>query len=85
VHPADAANLGIAEGDRVVVGNARGEVELTATLFDGMQTGVLIAEGLHPNAAHAGGRGINTLIGSDPVKPFGGAAFHDTSVWLRRA
>lgn len=85
VHPADASRLGIAEGDRVVLGNARGEVELTATLFDGMQTGVLIAEGLHPNAAHAGGRGINTLIGSDPVKPFGGAAFHDTSVWLRRA
>jgi len=85
VHPADASRLGIAEGDRVVLGNARGEVELTATLFDVMQTGVLIAEGLHPNAAHAGGRGINTLIGSDPVKPFGGAAFHDTSVWLRRA
>jgi anaerobic selenocysteine-containing dehydrogenase len=85
VHPADASRLGIAEGDRVVLGNARGEVELTATLFDGMQTGVLIAEGLHPNAAHTGGRGINTLIGSDPVKPFGGAAFHDTSVWLRRA
>jgi anaerobic selenocysteine-containing dehydrogenase len=84
VHPADASRLGIAEGDRVVLGNARGEVELTATLFDVMQTGVLIAEGLHPNAAHAGGRGINTLIGSDPVKPFGGAAFHDTSVWLRR-
>ncbi|WP_395814456.1 molybdopterin-dependent oxidoreductase [Devosia sp.] len=85
VHPADASRLGIPEGDRVVLGNARGEVELTATLFDGMQTGVLIAEGLHPNAAHVGGRGINTLIGSDPVKPFGGAAFHDTSVWLRRA
>ncbi len=85
VHSADASRLGIAEGDRVVLGNARGEVELTATLFDGMQTGVLIAEGLHPNAAHVGGRGINTLIGSDPVKPFGGAAFHDTSVWMRRA
>ncbi len=85
VHPADGARLGIAEGDRVVLGNARGAVELTATLFDGMQTGVLIAEGLHPNAAHVGGRGINTLIGSDPVKPFGGAAFHDTSVWMRRA
>ena len=84
VHPADAAALGIAEGDRVTLGNARGAVELTATLFDGMQTGVLIAEGLHPNAAHAGGRGINTLVGSDPVRPFGGAAFHDTSVWLRR-
>ena len=37
------------------------------------------------NAAHANGNGINTLIGSDPVKPFGGAAFHDCAVWLRKA
>jgi hypothetical protein len=27
--------------------------------------------------------GINVLIGSDPVPPSGGAAFHDTAVWLR--
>ncbi len=30
--------------------------------------GVLIAEGIHPNAAHKNGAGINTLIGSDPRK-----------------
>lgn len=34
--------------------------------------------------AHRDGAGINTLIGSDPVRPFGGAAFQDTSVWLAR-
>ena len=83
IHPADAAELGITESAPVLVGNHRGEVELIATLFDGMQRGVLIAEGLHPNAAHRNGQGINTLIGSDPVRPFGGAAFHDTSVWVR--
>ena len=84
IHSADAAELGIAEGDAVLLGNRRGEVDLTATFFDGMQRGVLIAEGIHPNSAHRGGKGINTLIGSDPVKPFGGAAFHDTSVWVRK-
>ena len=84
IHSADAADLGIAEGDAVLLGNRRGEVDLTATFFDGMQRGVLIAEGIHPNSAHRGGKGINTLIGSDPVKPFGGAAFHDTSVWVRK-
>ncbi|HEY9009450.1 MAG TPA: molybdopterin-dependent oxidoreductase [Devosia sp.] len=85
VHPGDAAELGIGEGDRVLLGNRRGTVELKASLFDGMHRGVLIAEGIHPNSAHAGGAGINTLIGSDQVRPFGGAAFHDTSVWLRKA
>ncbi len=85
IHPDDAAELGIGEGDAVTLGNRRGTVGLTAELFDGMQRRVLIAEGVHPNSAHPGGRGINTLIGSDPVRPFGGAAFHDTSVWVRKA
>jgi anaerobic selenocysteine-containing dehydrogenase len=84
IHPEDAAALSIADGDMVVLGNARGEVPLKAVYFDGIQRGVLIAEGIHPNSAHATGVGINTLIGSDQVRPFGGAAFHDTSVWLRR-
>ena len=34
--------------------------------------------------AYADGRGINTLTGADPVAPFGGAAFHDNKVWLKR-
>ncbi len=85
IHPADVAELGIADGEMVVLGNRRGEVPLRASHFDGMQRGVLIAEGIHPNAAHRNGAGINTLIGSDPVKPFGGAAFHDTTVWVRKA
>ena len=83
IHPEDAAALGIADGDPVTLGNRRGEVALRAACFSGMQRGVLIAEGIHPNAAHRNGVGINTLIGSDPVRPFGGAAFHDTAVWVR--
>jgi len=84
IHPDDAAELGIEEGDPVTLGNRRGEVALVATYFAGMQRGVLIAEGIHPNSAHRNGVGINTLIGSDPVRPFGGAAFHDTAVWVRK-
>ena len=79
----DAAANGIADGARVTLGNHRGTVELTARIFDGMQQGVLIAEGIHPNKAHGTGQGINTLIGSDQVPPFGGVAFHDAAVWIR--
>jgi anaerobic selenocysteine-containing dehydrogenase len=85
VHPRDAAAANIADGDPVVLGNRRGEVELTACIFEGIQPGVLIAEGIHPNKAHKNGNGINTLINSEPIPPFGGAAFHDCAVWLRRA
>lgn len=85
IHPADAADLGVADGELVTIGNRRGEVPLKASYFEGIQRGVLIAEGIHPNSAHGNGAGINTLVGSDPVKPFGGAAFHDTTVWVRRS
>ncbi len=84
VRPDDAAGQGISDGDAVVIGNRRGEVALTARLFDGLPPGVLVAEGVHPNKAHRNGRGINTLIGADPVAPFGGVAFHDAAVWLRK-
>ncbi len=85
LHPADAAALGIAAGDHVTVGNRRGTVELDAVLFDGLVRGVVIAESIWPNGAHRGGRGINTITGADSPAPYGGAAFHDNKVWIRKA
>jgi anaerobic selenocysteine-containing dehydrogenase len=85
IHPEDAARLGIEEGEFVTVGNRRGTVDLTARIRPGLPTGVLIAEGLHKNKSHRSGRGINTLTNSKPAPPFGGAAFHDAAVWIKRA
>jgi anaerobic selenocysteine-containing dehydrogenase len=84
IHPSDAASLGIADGDAVMLGNMRGETTLTAKLFDGLRRGVLIAESIQPNKAHIGGRGINTLTGAEAVAPIGGAAFHDNKVWVKK-
>jgi anaerobic selenocysteine-containing dehydrogenase len=85
IHPADAASLQITDGGKVVLGNKRGAVRSHAKLFDGVCRGVLIAESIWPNASYEDGRGINTLTGADPIAPYGGAAFHDNRVWLRRA
>jgi anaerobic selenocysteine-containing dehydrogenase len=85
IHPQDAGAAGIADGDQVVLGNARGEVRIAARLFAGVRRGVLIAESIWPNAAYPDGRGINTLTGADAIAPMGGAAFHDNRVWIRRA
>jgi anaerobic selenocysteine-containing dehydrogenase len=85
IHPRDAAALGISDGDAVTLGNVRGETTLIARLFDGMQRGVLIAESIHPNKDHIGGRGINVLTGADTIAPIGGAAFHDNKVWVKKA
>jgi anaerobic selenocysteine-containing dehydrogenase len=85
IHPDDARAYEIGEGDFVVLGNKRGQVHLHAKLFDGVRRGVLIAESIWPNSAYANGCGINTLTGADPIAPYGGAAFHDNSVWIRKA
>ncbi|MGA2941346.1 MAG: molybdopterin oxidoreductase family protein [Xanthobacteraceae bacterium] len=84
INPDDAAACGVTDGEQIVLGNRRGEVRIHTKLFDGVRRGVLIAESLWPNSAYADGRGINTLTGSDSVAPFGGAAFHDNKVWLRK-
>jgi anaerobic selenocysteine-containing dehydrogenase len=84
INPADAAACGVTDGEQIALGNRRGQVHIHAKLFDGVRRGVLIAESLWPNSAYADGRGINTLTGSDSIAPFGGAAFHDNKVWLRK-
>ena len=71
LHPEDAARLGIADGDRVRLGNTRGEVVLHAHLFDGLQPGMLVAESVWPNDAFEGGIGINALTSDDPAPPDG--------------
>jgi len=85
LHPADAALLGIANGDRIRLGNRRGSVVVLAELFEGLQRGVVICEGVMPNRAFEEGMNTNVLTGADAVAPIGGAAFHDNAVWLRRA
>ena len=85
MHPTDAARDGLVDDGWVKVGNARGAVSLRLECFDGLQPGVVICESLWPNDAFPEGLGINVLTGADPAGPAGGAAFHDNSVWVRRA
>jgi anaerobic selenocysteine-containing dehydrogenase len=85
IHPEDAARLGLADGDRVIIGNDRGSVTVHVRRFDGLQPGTVVVESLWENRDYEGGVGINALVGDDPIPPFGGGAFHDTAVWLRPA
>jgi anaerobic selenocysteine-containing dehydrogenase len=85
IHPRDADTFGIADGDEVILENPRGQVRIAARLFEGLRRGVLIAESIWPDSAYPDGRGINHLTGADAVAPFGGAAFHDNRVQLRKA
>lgn len=80
----DAERLGVSTGDVVTLGNDRGTVRLHARITDAVRPGVVVAEGLWPNRDHLDGEGINVLTGADPVAPHGGAAVHDTKIWIRK-
>ena len=85
IHPETAAELDLAEGDRVRLGNERGSVVVAAELFDGLQRNVVVVESIFPNSAFEEGLGINTLVSAEAGPPKGGAVFHDTAVWVRKA
>jgi anaerobic selenocysteine-containing dehydrogenase len=96
LHPGDARDLGLAEGDRVRLGNSLGSIVLHARIANGangnqvgtthgQQRGTVIVESIWPNTAFEEGIGINTLTSAEPGYPNGGAVFHDTAVWVRGA
>ncbi|MEQ9171992.1 MAG: molybdopterin oxidoreductase family protein [Rhodospirillales bacterium] len=85
IHPDTCKALGLEEGDRVRLGNDLGDLVVHARPFDGLQTHTVVVEGIWPNEAFEEGRGINTIVSADAALPGGGAAFHDTAIWMRPA
>ena len=85
IHADDARALRIEDGDILRIGNARGDLRLHAKICGRTPRGLVISEGLWPNDAFLDKRGINTLTSDAAAAPFGGAAFHDARVWVKRA
>jgi anaerobic selenocysteine-containing dehydrogenase len=85
LHPDDLAELGAGEGARIRLGNDQASVVVHARAFTGQPRKSVIVEGIWPNRAFEEGIGINALTSADPGRPNGGAVFHDTAVWVRRA
>jgi anaerobic selenocysteine-containing dehydrogenase len=85
IHPEDLATLGVADGERVRLGNAQGSLVVPAKAFDGVLRGTVVVESIWPNDAFEEGIGINLLTSDDPGFPAGGAVFHDTAVWVKPA
>jgi len=85
LHPDDCAALGVAEGDRITLGNERGTVTVHVAPRGGQARGVVVLEGVWPNRHFEDGVGVNVLTSAEPGWPNGGAVFHDTAVWIRGA
>ena len=85
MHPDDLARLGLVDGQKIRMGNERGEILLHAESFAGIRAGVVVVEAIPPNDHFEGGEGLNTLTSARRIAPFGGAAFHDNHVWIKGA
>jgi anaerobic selenocysteine-containing dehydrogenase len=83
IHPDDLAALGVTAGEKIRMGNRRGEIKILTESFPGVQRGVVIIEAIPPNDDFEGGIGLNTLTSAERIAPYGGAAFHDNHVWIR--
>ncbi|MEM9605092.1 MAG: molybdopterin-dependent oxidoreductase [Pseudomonadota bacterium] len=85
IHPDDIVALGLQNGDWAEIGNERACLSLPVSAFEGVQCGVVIVHSIWPHSAYRDGLGVNALVGADSPPPNGGAAFHDTAVFVRRA
>jgi len=79
VHPRDAIELGLADGDRAVVESARGALEVSIDVDDSVRPGVVSLP--HGYGGHFDGRGpigpaVNRLTASDHCDPFTKTPYH---------
>jgi anaerobic selenocysteine-containing dehydrogenase len=83
--PAEAAARGLADGQRVVAANERGEVAFTLRVQDGVPPGVAVAEGVFWLAHAPGDRNVNALTSQRLTDQAGGSTFYDNRVEVRAA
>lgn len=84
VHPEVMNRLGLARGDTVELGNGRGRVRLHVEPGPAQHPDTIVVESIWPNDAWPDGIGLNQLLSADPAPPNGGAAIHDTAVWIEK-
>jgi anaerobic selenocysteine-containing dehydrogenase len=82
---ADAAQRGLAEGDRARVFNDRGSALFAVQVTDATQPGVVVIEGIWWHRFHPGDRNVNVLTSDRVADMGGGPAFHSTLVEVVRA
>ena len=90
LHPEDAAELGVSDGDDVVLSGTRGSVQLTAVVDEDAARGTVNVPFEHGHTAYgrwAAGRGesVNPLATGAREPLGGGVAWYDTRVAVKKA
>ncbi|MBF0165015.1 MAG: molybdopterin-dependent oxidoreductase [Magnetococcales bacterium] len=84
IHPQDARQRGIEDGDRVAVYNGVGQLTMRAHVTEAVRPGLTLCESNQPGAAFPEGIGLNALSHATRVAPDGGPALHDNRVEVVR-
>jgi anaerobic selenocysteine-containing dehydrogenase len=84
IHPDDARARGIVGGDPVRVFNARGDVQLEASLTEDVRPGVVVSRGLWWGRESPGGHGVNATTPQRLADMGGGATFFSNLVEVDR-
>jgi len=85
IHPGDAAERGIADGELVTVFNERGSLQLKARVTDRARPGVVVALSVWWRKLTADGRNANELTHQRLTDLGRGAAFYDCLVQVQRS
>lgn len=80
MNAADAAVLGIADGDRIRVWNERGEIRITAKVADNVLPGVVVCQGLWWETGDGEAQAANILTSQRLADMGGGATFFSSRV-----
>ncbi len=83
IHPDDATLRGIADGDPVIVENARGWFRVRARVTDAVRPGVVVSPKCRWSKL-SGGRNVNHTTSDALGDMAGQSTFHSTRVWVRR-
>ncbi|HLV98027.1 MAG TPA: molybdopterin oxidoreductase family protein [Ktedonobacterales bacterium] len=84
INPADAAERGIADGDEVVVENARGSYQLRAVVTQNVPPGVVAAPKGRWARLNPGGRNINWITSDALADLAGQSTFHSNLVEIKK-
>ncbi|MCP4168823.1 MAG: molybdopterin-dependent oxidoreductase [Chloroflexi bacterium] len=84
LHPQDAEQRRIGEGDRVCVRNDLGSVSLIARVTEDIVPGTVLAPSIWWNKFSIDGININQITPQDEADMGAGALFYDVRVWVER-
>jgi anaerobic selenocysteine-containing dehydrogenase len=83
MNPADTVTNGLADGQKVIASNERGEAVFYLSITDRVPAGVVVAEGVWWLQKTPGNRGVNALTSQRLTDRGAGSTFYDTKVNIR--